>query len=306
MTSENAIEIFSLTKYYGRRRGIAELTLQVPQGSVYGFLGPNGAGKTTTLRLLLGFLKPTFGTARIAGLDIVKQSLSIREQVGYLPGEVRFWNHLNGYSMLKLLARLRGADCRKRTEELARALDLDLTLKIRYYSRGMRQKLGIIQAMMHDPKVLILDEPTNSLDPLMQQAVYELLNQYSSRGGTVFFSSHIINEVERICNRVAIIRAGRLVEDDDIDTLRARSTQHVNLILKQDVKLLEPLPEGLQVVSIEGRQVHLTVSGPVQPLIGYLNSLPVDFLTIESGNLEEIFMRFYRQEKENNHVLGNK
>ncbi len=304
MTSEYAIEIYKLTKYYGRRRGIAELALKVPRGSIYGFLGPNGAGKTTTLRLLLGFLKPTFGTARITGLDIVKQSLNIRDRVGYLPGEVRFWNHLNGYGMLKLLSRLRGADCRERTEELAHALDLDLSLKIRYYSRGMRQKLGIIQAMMHDPEVLLLDEPTNSLDPLMQQTVYELLNRYAARGGTVFFSSHIINEVERICDRVAIIRAGRLVEDDDIDTLRARSTQHVKLILKHDAKLIEPLPEGLQVVSLEGRKVLLAVSGPVQSLIGYLNSLSIDFLTVESGNLEEIFMRFYRQEKENNHVRG--
>jgi ABC-2 type transport system ATP-binding protein len=208
--------------------------------------------------------------------------------------------------MLKLLARLRDTDCRRRTEELARALDLDLNLKIRYYSRGMRQKLGIIQAMMHDPRVLILDEPTNSLDPLIQQAVYELIIQYAGRGGTVFFSSHIINEVERICNRVAIVRAGRLVEDDDIDTLRIRATQHVNLVLKPDANLTEPLPEGVQLVSVEGRQVHLTISGSPQPLIGYLNSLPVDFLTIESGNLEEIFMRFYRQEKENNHVRGKK
>jgi ABC-2 type transport system ATP-binding protein len=302
MTSEYAIEIFSLTKYYGRRRGVAELNLKVPRGNIYGFLGPNGAGKTTTLRLLLGFLKPTFGTARIAGLDIVKHSLAIREQVGYLPGDVRFCNHLSGYGMLKLLARLRGTDCRRRAEELAGALDLDLSLKIRFHSRGMRQKLGIIQAMMHDPEVLILDEPTNSLDPLMQQNVYELLSQYAGRGGTVFFSSHIITEVERICNRVAIIRGGRLVEDDDVDVLRSKATPHVMLILKPEAKLIEPLPEGLHLISLEGRQAHLVASGPIQPLLGYLNTLAVDYLTIESASLEEIFMRFYRQEKENNHV----
>ncbi len=302
MTSEHAIEIFSLTKYYGRRRGIAEVNLKVPRGCIYGFLGPNGAGKTTTLRLLLGFLKPTFGTATVAGLDMIKQSLKIRAQVGYLPGEVRFCNHLSGYGMLKLLARLRGTDCRARAQELAKTLDLDLGLKIRFHSRGMRQKLGIIQAMMHDPQVLILDEPTNSLDPLMQQKVYELLYQYSAQGGTVFFSSHIISEVERICNRVAIIRSGRVVEDDDVDVLRAKATPHVMLILKPEAKLIDPLPEGLQLISLEGRQVHLVASGPIQPLLGYLNALAIDYLTIESASLEEIFMRFYRQEKDNNHV----
>jgi len=302
MTSENAIEIKGLTKYYGRRRGVTELNLAVPRGCIYGFLGPNGAGKTTTLRLLLGFLKPSSGSARVVGLDIVKNSLTIRDHVGYLPGDVRFSNHLSGYAMLTLLAQLRGIDCRRRAQELAEALDLDLSLKIRFHSRGMRQKLGIIQAMMHRPQVLILDEPTNGLDPLMQKSVYELLTQYAASGGTVFFSSHIISEVERICDRVAIIRAGRLVEDDDIDVLRAKATPHVMLILKPEAKLVEPIPDGLQVISVEGRHVHLVASGPIQPLIGYLNTLSVDYLTIESASLEEIFMRFYRQEKENNHV----
>ncbi|MFA5863304.1 MAG: ABC transporter ATP-binding protein [Phycisphaerae bacterium] len=299
MAQEHAIEIQNLTKYYGRRRGIAELTLQVPRGSIYGFLGPNGAGKTTTIRLLLGFLKPTFGRARVMGLDMAKHSLAIRSRTGYLPGEVRFFNHLTGYGMLSLLANLRGTDCRKRAEQLADVLDLDLSLKIRSHSRGMRQKLGIIQAMMHEPDVLILDEPTNSLDPLVQQRVYHLLRQYAARGGTVFFSSHIINEVERICTRVAIIRSGRLVADDNVDELRAKSIPHVMLILKSGGSLPEPLPEGLQLISTEGREVHLVSSGPADRLIDFLNKLPIDFLTIEAASLEEVFMRFYRQEKEN-------
>jgi len=299
MTTENAIEIAGLTKYYGRRRGVLDLTLAVPRGMIHGFLGPNGAGKTTTIRLLLGFLKPSSGTARICGFDIRKQSLAIRSRVGYLPGEVRFFNHLSGYGMLKLLADLRDQDCRSRAEELARILDLDLSLKIRFHSRGMRQKLGIIQAMMHDPEVLILDEPTNSLDPLVQQTVYHLLKDYASRGGTIFFSSHIISEVERICHRVAIIRAGRLVTDDNIDDLRAKSTPHVMLVLKPGGELTEPLPEGLQVESVEGRQIYLVSTGPSVQLLEYLSKLPVEYLTIEGASLEEVFMRYYRQEREN-------
>jgi len=299
MATEYAVEISGLTKYYGRRRGVTDLTLNVTRGTIHGFLGPNGAGKTTTLRLLLGFLKPTSGWAKVCGFDMAKQSMAVRAVTGYLPGDVRFFNHLSGWAMLKLLADMRGVECHDRAEELAEALDLDLNLKIRTHSRGMRQKLGIIQAMMHDPEVLILDEPTNSLDPLVQQTVYHLLKQYASRGGTVFFSSHIISEVERICNRVAIIRSGRLVADENIDELRAKSIPHIMLILKPESQLIEPLPEGLEVESVEGRQIHLVSSLPTEQMLAYLSQLPVEFLTIEGASLEEVFMRFYRHEKEN-------
>jgi ABC-2 type transport system ATP-binding protein len=299
MTINNVIEIENLTKYYGRRRGVVDLRLAVKKGSIYGFLGPNGAGKTTTIRLLAGFLKPSLGSARICGLDIRKKSLAIRDHIGYLPGDVRFFNHMTGFATLKLLAQLRECDCRQRAEQLAEILDLDLSLKVRTHSRGMRQKLGIIQAMMHEPEVLILDEPTNSLDPLVQQTVYELLREYAERGGTVFFSSHIISEVERICNRVAIIRNGRLVADNDVKVLQARSTQiqHVTLILKEGGTLTQPLPDGLQVVSQSGSHVRLKAVGTAEHLIRYLGTLPLDYVTIESPSLEEVFMQFYREEE---------
>ena len=158
----------------------------------------------------------------------------------------------------------------------------------------MRQKLGIIQAMMHDPEVLIMDEPTNSLDPLVQQTVYELLTEYSKRGGTVFFSSHIISEVERICNRVAIIRSGCLVADDDIDDLRSKSMPHVMIVLKPDANLHEPLPPGLKLISKEDRKIQMIVTGKIEDLTGYLNKIPIEFLTVESASLEEVFMKFYR------------
>ena len=294
-----AIEIDNLTKYYGPRRGIEDLVLCVPRGISHGFLGPNGAGKTTTLRLLMGLLRPTSGRARVCGLDVVRDSLLLRTRVGYLPGEVHFFNNMTGYGMLKFLARLRGVDCRRRAESLAGVLNLDLRLKIRYYSRGMRQKLGIIQAMMHDPELLILDEPTNSLDPLVQQTIYDLLNAHTERGGTVFFSSHIISEVERICRRVAIIRAGRVVADDDIDDLRVKSLPRVKLVLKPGGALAAPLPANLKVVSNQDREVHLVVHGSAEELIDYLDRVPVEFLTVETGSLEDVFMRYYRSEKEN-------
>lgn len=293
-----AIETFGLTKYYGPRLAVDDISLSVPAGSIYGFLGPNGAGKTTTIRSLLGFLKPSAGRGTVVGYDIRRQTLRVRRNVGYLPGEVRLFNHLTGYKTLGYLAHLRGVNCRARAKELAATLDLDLRLKVRYYSRGMRQKLGFIQAMMHDPPVLILDEPTNSLDPLIQQVVYDLLRDYAAAGGTVFFSSHIINEVERICDRVAIIRRGKLVADDEIHQLRQKSIQHVRLIVKEGTTLPETLPDGMQVVRQNGDQVHLLVEGPAEQLRQLLIALELEYLTIEPPSLEEVFLRFYREHEQ--------
>jgi ABC-2 type transport system ATP-binding protein len=296
----NAIEIDGLSKHYGRRRGVENLRLNVEKGSLYGFLGPNGAGKTTTIRLLLGLLKPSSGSARICGLDIRKKNLKIREHVGYLPGDVRFYNHLSGYRMLKLIADLRGYECRSRAEELAKFLDLDLSIKIRTHSRGMKQKLGIIQAMMHDPEVLILDEPTNGLDPLVQKRVYDLLQEYAEDGGTVFFSSHIISEVERICHRVAIIREGRLVADDNVASLQAKSVQiqYVNLTLKTGSSLPKPLPAGLQIIMENKTHIQLKTLGSAEQLVKYLSTLPLEHVTIENPSLEDVFMQFYREEEQ--------
>jgi len=295
-----AIDIDGLTKRYGRRRGVENLRLNVEKGSIYGFLGPNGAGKTTTIRLLLGLLKPSSGSARICGLDVRKKSTKIREHVGYLPGDVRFYNHLSGYRMLKLIADLRGLECRSRAEELAKILDLNLSLKIRTHSRGMKQKLGIIQAMMHNPEVLILDEPTNGLDPLVQKRVYDLLQDYAEEGGTVFFSSHIISEVERICNRVAIIRDGRLVADDDVTTLRAKSVQiqYVNLTLKNGKSLPSPLPAGFQIIVENKTHIQMKALGSTEQLLQYLSTLPLEQVTIENPSLEDVFMQFYREEEQ--------
>ncbi len=300
MSEEYAISIYSLTKYYGKQLGIGELSLNVPKGCIYGFLGPNGAGKTTTIRMLLGFLNPTAGTARIAGFDILEDSIEVRKRVGYLPGEVRLAGHLNGYSTIEFISGLRRCDCRKRSEELADILDLDLTQKVRFYSKGMRQKLGIILAMMHEPEILILDEPTTSLDPLVQQTVYELLKTHADNGGTVFFSSHIINEVERICDRVAIIRNGRLVENAEIRELRSKSIQHIRVILEQGAQLLEPLPENLTIIEQDGRKFLLQTNGCINDWLGYLNQLDIEFIAIEPPSLEEVFMRFYQRHNRKN------
>jgi len=297
-----SIEIAALSKYYGRRRGIDNLSLQVERGSVFGFLGPNGAGKTTTIRLLLGFLRPTGGSAWIMGQDIGRHGTRIRQLVGYLPGEVRLFNHLNGAATLRYLGRLRGTKDMTHAARLARALDLDLSIKVRSYSRGMRQKLGLIQAMMHRPMVLILDEPTNSLDPLVQQTVYQLLEEFAGEGGTVFFSSHIINEVERVCDQVAIVRQGRLVANDSIDKLRIKSLQRVRLMLKDNQQLPEPLPDDLHILEVPGgrdRQTQFTWRGSVDGLIKYLSAVDVEYLTIEPPSLEDIFLEFYQEDLNN-------
>jgi len=300
--SRISIETFALTKYYGRRRGIADLFLQVPRGSIFGFLGPNGAGKTTTIRLLLGFLRPSVGTAVVNGCDIIRHSPHIRRMVGYLPGEVRLFNHLTGAKILRFLAGLRGQQDLTHASRLASALDLDLSVKVRNYSRGMRQKLGLIQAMMHRPNLLILDEPTNSLDPLVQQTVYELLEQFAREGGTVFFSSHIISEVERICDQVAIVRNGRLVANDTVEKLRRKSLQHVRLVLGGDCRLPQPLPDDLQMIQSQDRQAYFTWKGPMDGLIKYLSAVDVEHLTIEPPSLEEVFLEFYQDNvARNNH-----
>ncbi len=296
--TDYAIQISNLTKSYGRRRGIVDISLDVPKGSIYGFLGPNGAGKTTAIRSLLGFLKPSSGVATVAGYDVRRRSQDVRQNVGYLPGELRLFTHLTGVKTLKHLSSLRGIDCRDEAAKLARILDLELNVKVRYYSRGMRQKLGLILALMHRPPVLILDEPTNSLDPLVQQQVYELLLEYAEGGGTVFFSSHIINEVERICDRVAIIREGRLVADDDISVLRQKSIQHIRLVLKEGSTLPDPLPEGVELVRREQEQVHLRVDGSAEIIRTLIVGLELEYLTIESPSLEEVFMKFYHGDTE--------
>ena len=245
----------NLGKSFGRVRAVSNLSLAIAEGEIFGFLGPNGAGKTTTMRLLLGLLRPSTGTATVLGWDAWRQAARAHERVGYLPGDARLYDFMTGTEFLTLMARLRGRGEIGPGRRLAEHLGLDLSRRIKTYSRGTRQKLGLVQALMHAPQLLILDEPTASLDPLVQEDVYEVLREQRAAGATVFFSSHVISEVEKVCDRVGIIRRGQLVAVETVEGLRARATRRVRVTLAEPPAGTLQLPGAVQ-VSEEGGEAE--------------------------------------------------
>jgi len=303
-----AIETRALTKDYGARRGapvqtagrwaapaLVDLDIAVEEGEIFGFLGPNGAGKSTTIRLLLGFLHPTAGSATVLGRDIERDSVEIRRRVGYLPGGIAFWDDLSGERLLDQLADLSGRPPVRRPELLDR-LELDaptLRRPVRTYSRGMRQKLGIIQALQHDPELAILDEPSEGLDPLMQRAFYGILEDLRTAGRTIFFSSHVLSEVERVCDRVAIVRHGRLVALEDVAGLLARRKRDVELRVEGEPPPLDGVP-GVSDLRLEpdGR-IACRLAGDVGPFLAAIAAARVVDLTIQPASLEDAFLEYY-------------
>ncbi|MSQ21692.1 MAG: ABC transporter ATP-binding protein [Dehalococcoidia bacterium] len=294
MNKGSVITTSDLTKYYGTVRGIDGVNLEVRQGEVFGFLGPNGAGKTTTIRILLDMIRPTSGSAQVFGLDVRRDSVQIRRRLGNLPGDVALYDTLRGIEVLKLLGSFRGPAGTRRVPELAERLDLDLSRTVRAYSHGMKQKLAIIQAFMHDPELLILDEPTLGLDPLMQREFYSLVMEEKARGKTVFLSSHILPDVERVCNRVGIIREGRLVAVEEVESLKRRKRRRMELVMKEDpFDGMLHIP-GAQLVRRDGRSLEYLVSGDVQTVLKGVAQLPVQDIVFPEPTLEEAFMEFYQ------------
>jgi ABC-2 type transport system ATP-binding protein len=303
-----AIVTSGLTKHYGRAmpvhrpggpratvvRALDDLTIEVDEGEIFGFLGPNGAGKSTTIRLLLGFLHPTAGGASVLGLDAVRDSVAIRARVGYLPGGIAFWDGLTGERLLDELADLSGRPPVRRADLVDRLELSPATLRrtVRDYSRGMRQKLGVVQALQHDPELAILDEPTEGLDPLMQFAFYSILEDLRRAGRTIFFSSHILSEVERVCDRVAIVREGRLVALEDIPTLLARRKRNVEMRLDGPPPVLAGVP-GVSDVRIAEGWLRCRLEGDVAPFLAAIAGMTIHDLTIEPARLEEAFLEFY-------------
>lgn len=288
----------ALTKFYGKHRGVLDLNLEVRQGEIFGYLGPNGAGKTTTIRLLLDFIRPSGGRATLWGLDAHRESQAIRRRVGYLPGELALYDRLTGQELLRYLANLRGGVTWSYVEALARRLECDLSRPIRTLSRGNKQKLGLLQALMHRPELLILDEPTSGLDPLMQQEFYRLLAEVRAEGRTVFLSSHNLPEVERICDRVGIIREGRLIAVEEVAALKARALRRLEL------HFAAPVPEaafarleGVRDVRVEGTTLHCTISGRVDAVIKAAAQFEVVNIVSHEPGLEEIFLAYYTPEK---------
>ena len=302
------IEAQGLTKHFGggrfppRRRhetvrALHELTVTVDEGEIFGFLGPNGAGKTTTIRLLLGLLHPTSGHARVLGHDIVGDSLAIRAATGYLPGGIALYDTLTGEQMLDYLGSLYGRPTSHRADVADRLEMSARTLKrpVRDYSRGMRQKIGIIQALQHDPELAILDEPTEGLDPLMQRAFYDLLDERRKAGRTVFFSSHVLSEVERLCDRVAIIRAGEMVALSNVPELLAHRKRHVEMRLVGEPPVLDGVAGVSNVIARPGF-LSCELEGDVRPFLAAIHGAAIADLTIEPARLEEAFLEYYADE----------
>jgi len=292
----NIIQTFGLTKYYGKIRGVENLDLEIKSGEIFGFLGPNGAGKTTTIRILLDLIRPTQGRAEVFSLDVRTHSVDIRQRLGNLPGDVSLYENLSGEEFLDLINRLHHNRSGKRKNELAERLDMDLSRKIRTYSKGMKQKVAIIQAMMNDPELLILDEPTSGLDPLVQREFYNLLKEEKEQGKTVFLSSHILPEVERVCDRVGILRDGLLVDIEAIEDLKTKRVRKLELILKEEVPEDRLNIPGTKLIHYEKQRVELEVYVHVGELIPKLAELPLDDMVFPEPTLEDTFMKFYGQE----------
>lgn len=286
-----AIQTSKLTKYYGKARGIIDVDLCVEEGELFGFIGPNGAGKSTTIRTLLGLIRKTSGDASIFGMDCEKDKVKILEQVGYLPGEVFYYDNMRAIDLLRYSASFYRKDCTGRIRELADALSLDLNKKIEDMSLGNKKKVGIVQGLLHSPRLIILDEPTSGLDPLMQRTFFDLIRRENERGATVLFSSHILGEVQRICNRVAIIKEGRIVDLKRIEDLRKNSYKKVNFTTASRLDGFS-LP-GAAEITQDGNQTSFLYSGDINALITKLSSLPLMNADVSEPELEEIFLHYY-------------
>lgn len=286
-----AIKIENLTKYYGKARGVEQISLSVAEGEFFGFIGPNGAGKSTTIRTLLGLIGPTSGTASVLGLDIVKGREQILAQVGYLPSEAVFYSGMRVKDVLKLSANMRKKNCREAGEELCLRLQLDTTRKVEDLSFGNRKKVAIVCALQHDPGLLILDEPTSGLDPLMQKEFFEILRERNEKGTTVFLSSHILSEIQRNCTRAAIIRAGRIIACDSVDALSKTSARRV--VIHGSV-VLDGL-EGIRDREDSGETISFLYNGEMDCLLKVLAAGHIADLSVSEPDLEEIFMHYYEE-----------
>ena len=287
-----------LTKNYGQNRGIADVDFSVEAGEVFGFLGPNGAGKTTTIRLLLDLIRPTGGRLSVFGLDSRRDSVAIRRRLGYLPGDLRLYERMTGRELLGFFGHLRGVREMSRADGLAARLDLDLGRRIKELSRGNRQKVGLVQAFMHDPDLLVLDEPTSGLDPLVQETFYELVSEVIGRGGTVFLSSHVLSEVQHVADRVGLIRDGRLELVDTVDNLRGRAFTTV------EATFAEPPPSeafadlpGVRLLDQHGDVIRFGLEGEIDPLLKALARFHVQALDVHEADLEDVFLARYRKEE---------
>ena len=293
--SEQAIVLNELTKHYGKHRGINNLSFSVNQGEFFGFIGPNGAGKSTTIRTLMGLIRPTGGSASIFDLDCHSKASVIARDVGYLPSENSYYENMKVRELLQYTADLYGMDCKTKMKELADRLNLDLSRKIADLSLGNKKKVGIVSAIMTSPKLIIMDEPTSGLDPLIQQAFYDILKEETSRGATVFFSSHVLSEVQKLCDRVAILKEGQLIGIQSIKELRESGYKKVSLSAKEAIPRdcfdLSGIANYAE--TADKTSVSFMYNGNITAIIDKLHLLHLDDVLLEEPSLEEIFMHYY-------------
>jgi len=294
-----AIQTSKLSKDYGLGHGLFDLDLTVTPQEVFGFLGPNGAGKSTTIRCLMGMIRPTFGSAHIFGLDCLRDSVEVKRKVGYMPGDMPQFGSLRGREVVAYLGGLRGNIDTALIRKIAERFDLDLGRRFREYSSGNKKKLGILLAFMHKPDLLILDEPTGGLDPLNQQEFYRLVNETRDAGATIFLSSHILSEVEHVCDRVGIVRSGRLVKVADLDEIHSIRLHRLEIEFAPDTEVPEAAirsAAGVEDVAVKDHTVTCTVTGTFDPLLKVLNGAAVTNLVSHEPSLEELFLTYYRPE----------
>ena len=290
MNAENtsAITIKSLTKTYGKNRGIEDVSFEVQRGEIFGFLGPNGAGKSTTIRCLLGLIRPTGGSAEILGCDFVKGHRDIMKHIGYMPSETQFYPSMKVSEVIRFAADVRGVDCREEAAKLCERLKVDTKKRIEELSLGNRKKVGIVCAMQHRPELFIFDEPTSGLDPLIQAEFFELVREYNAQGATCFLSSHVLSEIRKYCGKAAIIREGRLIACDTIDHLAHTGAKFIRAEGVRDLRL-----DGMSKVVQTDGGMEFVYSGSMNDLLKALSAHDVQDLSIEEPSLEDVFMQYY-------------
>ena len=290
------IKVNNLTKDYGNKKGIFNVSISVKKGEVFGFLGPNGAGKTTTIRNLMGFIKPDSGTCSILNMDCFKEAEKIKEKLGYLAGEIAFFDDLTGIQLLNFLADMKGIKDKSRMNELIERFELDPKGKVKKMSKGMKQKIGIVSAFMSNPEVLILDEPTSGLDPLMQNRFVDLILEEKKKGKTILMSSHIFEEIEKTCDRTAIIREGKIVAVEDMDSLSKKKSKIyvVSLSDKNEVEKIKK--DKFNIKNIDGLKVSIAVKGNINEFLVNISKYKISDMDIKTESLEEIFLHYYGKE----------
>jgi ABC-2 type transport system ATP-binding protein len=288
------IETEKLTKYYGKSRGIIDVDISVDEGEIYGFIGPNGAGKSTTIRVLLSLIFATSGTATIFGKDVVQYGPEIRAEIGYLPSEVFYYEKMRVRELLDYSASFYKKDCSARIAELAEIMDLDMDKKIDDLSYGNKKKVGIVQGLLHSPKLIILDEPTGGLDPLMQQKFFDLINEENKKGVTVFLSSHILSEVQRLCSRVAIIKEGKIIQVEKMSDLAKSNYSQFRLVTNKPLAKDYFKMDGVTELKTNEKHVSFLFKGDLNMIVKKISALDLQALWVEEPDLEDIFLHFYK------------